>query len=129
MYEIIIGEKSYQLNFGMGFVRDLNKRVSVPIEGLPGVTQNVGLYMTLLQVVDGSLEALEDVIFAANKGCNPRISSLSVLDSFFEDESTDIEEVRENILNFCRSANCTKLDMVKVDKVRMMMEAQENLEN
>lgn len=116
MYEIIIGNTSYPLNFGMGFIKEMNKRESIPVDGMPGVKQAVGLQWALAKVTDGDLEALQDVIFCANKNCNPRLN-YNTLDEFFEDESTDIEGVKENILNFCRSANCTKQTMVKVDEL------------
>lgn len=49
MFELTINDAVYQFNFGMGFLRELNKRVSTPVDGLPDVKKNIGLRLEFLQ--------------------------------------------------------------------------------
>lgn len=37
MFELTINDTVYQFNFGMGFMREINKRVSAPVDGLKDV--------------------------------------------------------------------------------------------
>ena len=38
MYELEMNGQLVQLNFGMGFLREINRTVSAPVNGLNGVT-------------------------------------------------------------------------------------------
>ncbi|MBR5290160.1 MAG: hypothetical protein IKU28_04105 [Erysipelotrichaceae bacterium] len=110
MFELTINEKVYQFHFGMGFMREINKKVGVPVDGLPDVKNNIGLQYMVAGVIDGDLEALVEVLEVANKGKTPRITR-DQLDSFIDDENTDIESVFENVIDFLKSANATKKTM------------------
>ena len=110
MFELTINEKVYQFHFGMGFMREINKKVGVPVDGLPDVKKNIGLQYMVAGVIDGDLEALVEVLEVANKGKTPRITR-DQLDSFIDDENTDIESVFENVIDFLKSANATKKTM------------------
>lgn len=107
MFELTINEKVYQFHFGMGFMREINKKVGVPVDGLPDVKKNIGLQYMVAGVIDGDLEALVEVLDVANKGRTPRITR-DQLDSFIDDENTDIDSVFENVLDFLKNANATK---------------------
>lgn len=37
MMELTIKGQVYQFNFGMGFLREINKQTNMPVDGLPGV--------------------------------------------------------------------------------------------
>ena len=37
MMELTIKGQVYQFNFGMGFLREINKQTNVPVDGAPGV--------------------------------------------------------------------------------------------
>ena len=37
MYELTVNNQVVQFNFGMGFLREMNRKVSVPVEGMQGV--------------------------------------------------------------------------------------------
>ena len=47
MFELTINGTVYQFNFGIGFVRDINKRIQKPVEGVTGVKEDVGLAFTV----------------------------------------------------------------------------------
>lgn len=105
--EIEIFDKVYQFKFGMGFMREVNKLVSKPVDGVPGVKQNIGLQYTLAQIIDGDVEALIEALIIANKGCEPRITRTK-LDEYVESDDTDIEELFSKVKDFLRTANVTK---------------------
>lgn len=107
MFELTINNEVYQLNFGMGFLREMNQKISVPVDGMPGVKKNVGLRYGIANVIDGDIEALEEVIDLANKGQKPRLTR-KILDEYIEDESTDVDELFDTVVGFLKTANVTK---------------------
>ena len=115
MYELEMNGQVVQLNFGMGFLREINRTVSTPVNGLDGVTQNIGLRYTVAKLIDKDVEALVKVISVANKGCEPRVTE-GTIDAFVENEETDVDEVFENILGFLKKANATKNATLEVIK-------------
>ena len=107
MYELQINQSTYEFNFGLGFMRALNKTISVPVENIKGKTKEIGMQYKIAEVIDGAIEALEDVLLTANQGFSPRLER-SELDKHIEDENTDIDELFEKVLGFLKSANATK---------------------
>ena len=107
MYELQINQSTYEFNFGLGFMRALNKTISVPVDNIKGKTKEIGMQYKIAEVIDGDIEALEDVLLTANQGFSPRLER-SELDKHIEDENTDIDELFEKVLGFLKSANATK---------------------
>lgn len=107
MYELTVNDKVVQFNFGMGFLREMNRKVSVPVEGMQGVKQNIGLRYNVARLIDGDVEALVDVLDAANLGCEPRVTR-KTLDEFVDQADTDIDEVFSKVLGFLKTANATR---------------------
>ena len=71
MLELTINEQVYEFNFGMGFMREINKRVGTPVDGLPDIKKNIGLQYYIAGVMDGDVESLVDILDVANKGHDP----------------------------------------------------------
>lgn len=113
MFELTIDNQVYQFRFGMGFLKEMNKRVSVPVEGVKDVNRNVGLRYTVASLIEGDMEMLEDVLDVANKGQNPRLTR-AALESYLEDEDTDIDQLFEDVLDFLKKANCTRKTVMTV---------------
>lgn len=107
MFELTINGEVYQFKFGMGFMREVDKRIVRTVDGTNGKTKNIGLQYTIAGIIDGEVDTLVDVLDVANKGFNPRVTR-DLLDSYIEDESTDIDELFENVLDFLKKANATK---------------------
>lgn len=107
MFELTIKNEVYQFNFGMGFLREVNKRVIAKGESNTNATKNIGLQYMIGGIMDFDVEALVDVLEAANKGQNPRVTRV-LLDSYIDDESTDIDALFKDVLDFLSSANATK---------------------
>lgn len=114
MYELEMNGQVVELNFGMGFLREINKTVSAQVDGLKGVSQNIGLKYKVSQLLDSDVEALSDVIEIANKGCEPRVTK-GVIDAFIESDNTDINEVFEKVLGFLKTANATKKVVLEIE--------------
>lgn len=130
MYELKINGQMVKFNFGMGFLREINKTVAVPVDGLKDVKQNVGLRYNVGRLADNDVEALVEILFTANKGCDPRIT-MDELDAFINDENTDIDEVFEKTLGFLKKANATKNATLEalnaIEKEKAKREAMEKM--
>lgn len=107
MFELTINNEVYQLNFGMGFLREMNQKISVPVDGMPGVKKNVGLRYGIANVIDGDIETLEEVIDLANKGQKPRLTK-KILDEHIENEDTDVDGLFDTVVGFLKTANVTR---------------------
>lgn len=107
MMELTINDVVYQFNFGMGFLRETNKKISAPVDGLKDVNKNIGLRYLLAGIIDGDVESLVEVLDVANKGCNPRVAR-NMLDAYIDDDDTDIDALFDEVLDFLKSANATK---------------------
>ena len=122
MFELTINEKVYQFCFGMGFMLDINKEVGVPVDGLPGVSKNIGLRYYVAGIIDNDLEALCKVLLSANKNQAPRITD-KILYEYIDDPDTDIDKLFKDVLDFLSNANATK------KTVKELLAAVENQKN
>lgn len=105
--ELVINDKTYTLNFGMRFLRDINKKVETPIEFGSSIKQQIGLKYYVSLLLDGDITALSTVIITANAGQKPNLTQ-SVLDVYFDDEATDIDEIFDSVMEGLEKANATK---------------------
>lgn len=123
MFELTINDQVYQFKFGLGFMREINKQVRKPIEGMPGEMQDVGLQFAVASLIDEDPVALVDVLDIANKTEKPRVTK-AALDAYIEDESTDIDALFKEVLDFLCKANATKkialavMNMVEAEKAK-----------
>lgn len=116
MFEITIDGVVYEFKFGMGFIREINKTMSAPIDGVPGEKQNVGLRYKIGCLFDGDVEALVEVLDAANKTQKPRVTR-AALDAYIEDPETDIEKLFEDVIDFLSQSNATKKVAADIQKM------------
>lgn len=115
MMELTIDGKVYAFRFGMGFLREIDKTVEVPISGVPGKKENIGLQMAVRYLVGGDVVTLVDVLDIANKTETPRVTK-AMLDAYIEDENTDIDKLFDDTLDFLKNANATKKETNKILK-------------
>lgn len=102
MMELTINGTVYQFKFGMGFLREANKLTTVPVQGMPGTTKEIGArYLIASVVVDQEPNTLVDLLDLANKGENPRVTK-AMLDSYIDSEEVDIDELMEKQKIFYR---------------------------
>ncbi|WP_274954982.1 tail assembly chaperone [Anaerostipes butyraticus] len=115
MMELTINGQVYQFNFGMGFLREINKKIGVPIQGTKDAKKNVGLQYAVAGIVDNDVEELVNVLNAANKGQTPRVTQ-QMLDDYIDQEDTDIDALFDEVLDFLKKTNATKkttMDILK----------------
>ena len=99
MFELTINDTVYPFRFGMGFLREINKRVEMTYDEDTGAKRNIGLYYTIIDLMDGVLETLEDVLLAANQSEHPRLQK-TALDAYLEDENTDVDQLFADVREF-----------------------------
>ena len=112
--ELTINGQVYQFNFGMGFMREMNKKVSMPVDGVKDAKKNIGLRYAVAGIMDGDVEALEDLLLVANKG-HPRATT-EILDEYIDDPDTDINQLFEDTMGFLKNANATKKCVQNLEK-------------
>lgn len=115
MFELTINGKVYQFRFGMGFMREINKKVGTYVDGLPDVKKNMGLNYYVAGVLDGDVESLVEVLNVANKDQANRVT-MSELDAYIDNPETNIDKLFEDVIDFLSKANATK------KQVTMMLE-------
>lgn len=107
MMELTIKEQTYTFNFGMGFLREINKTAITNINGMDGVKANVGFRLAIINLFDKDVETLFKVLMIANKGQNPRLTE-SALEYYIDNECENIAALFDEVLDFLKRSNATK---------------------
>lgn len=116
MFELTINNTVYQFRFGLGFVREINKTVQMDINGSKNAKKDAGLQFAVADLMDGNPVGLVEILLTANKTESPRLSR-NDLDAYIEDDSTDIDALFEDVLDFLRNANATKKTVAAVEEM------------
>lgn len=123
MLELTINGVVYTFRFGMGFLREIDKKVTTKVDGTQA-SKDMGLQFYVASILDGDVAALIDVLNIANMKQNPRVTRDS-LDAYIDDECEDIDELFDKVINFLSSSNATKkvtVTMIQdVEKAKAMM--------
>lgn len=120
MLELTINGAVYNFKFGIGFMREMNKRQK---QTTNGITKEIGLQMGIAGIIDGDIEDLITILDISNKTESPRVTK-SLLEEYIEDANTDIDGLFEKVLDFLKEANVTKkltaqlLEMVAAEKAK-----------
>lgn len=114
-FEIEMNGTMYAFNFGMGFLKAINSRATEKVPN-SNYSVNVGAKYLMAQVMSDDVEALCDVLMTANKGENPRLTTKE-LESYIEDESTDIEALFKQVVDFFGKANATKMVYKEIQSI------------
>lgn len=108
MMELTIKGVVYEFNFGMGFMVDINKKITRGLTAeIPDAKKNVGLQFAVAGIIDNDLETLVDVLNVANKGMKPRVSTEDLY-YYIDNECEDIDELFNEVLDFFKKTNATK---------------------
>lgn len=103
--ELVINGKTYEFNFGMGFIRQIDPRHT---QNVNGITQNIGLIVEMAKIMEGDMIALYECLRMANKGFIPRLEPAE-FDKWVDDPDTDIEAVFNEVMGFFANSNCCKM--------------------
>lgn len=128
MFELTINDKVYQFNFGFGFRRELDPKVTRKIDGVSGRVEQLGVQMAIAGVMDGDIEDILTVLDCGNKGLDPRITRKE-LEEYIENPETDIDELREKVLDFLNRANATKNTVARLKELEAEQKAKKEAEN
>lgn len=105
--QITIGKKSIDLNFGVRFVRELDKLAGMEVE-VQGIKQKFGMGLTVtlpaLQQFDPA--TLSDVIYCAAWDNKPRPTQKAVDD--YIDSDDDLDKLFDKVLDELQKANAVK---------------------
>ena len=113
MFELTINDKVYGFNFGVGFVREVNKRNTQLING---IKKDVGLQYAIAAILDKDILETVELLLIANNGCAPRVSR-ALLDEYFDNQCEDIDAIFEELLDFFANSNATKQMLANVQKL------------
>ena len=123
--ELTINNKVYQFGFNIGFLRNINKTITVDVDGMDGVKRNVGLRYSVGLLLDGDLETLVDVLDLANKGQSTRLTKKAI-EEFIDNTDTDVDEVFDNVIEGLKQANATKKPtLATIEAIEKAQEQQE----
>lgn len=114
--QITIGKKTYNLNFGVRFVRELDKIAGVKVN-TQGVTQSFGMGLTVsmpsLRQYDPA--TLSDVLYCATWD-NKQRPSQNAIDDYIDNDDTDIIKLFDDVTAEMNKANAIKAVMSKMPK-------------
>ena len=106
MFELTIKNTVYQFNFGMGFMKEINKTITKQIEGATkGQVENVGMGFRIAGVVSYDAEALSEVLYYANRGFSPRVT-IADIDEYID--TCNIDDLFEKVIDELKKSNVTK---------------------
>lgn len=114
-FEIEMNGTPYAFNFGMGFLKAINSRATEKVPN-SNYSVNVGAKYLMAQVMSDDVEALCDVLMTANKGETPRLTQKE-LETYIEDETTDIEALFAQVVDFFGKANATKMIYKEIQSI------------
>lgn len=115
MMELEINGQVYGFNFGIGFLKEINKKITMPDESIPKKMKEVGLKYYVAELLDGDVLALVEILKTANIGTELRVTE-KVLSDYIDEESTDLDRLFEVVKDFLSKANATKKDFQKMQE-------------
>lgn len=115
--ELTINDKVYQFKAGFAFIREVEPMRKQKQNGLE---EDVGLNMLIGGLYDRDADDLLTVLYAMNKGQQPRVTRTD-LEEYIE-ECDDIEGLFKQVNDFLLESNCTKAKTAKLGQMydRMM---------
>ena len=111
--ELVINDKTYSFNFGMRFLKDINKKIETPIDFGSSIKQQIGLQYYVSLLLDEDVEALSMVLLTANAGQKLNITP-TIIENYFDDPETDLDDLFERVMEGLETANATKKTVAKV---------------
>lgn len=119
---LTIGDKEYEVNFGIRFVRELDKKYFTTDAN--GVKWGMGLEIMLPQILMANdALILSEVLYmgTCTLKCRPTPADVDT----FIDECEDIEALFDEVIEELKKQNATKTKLTEIEKI---IEAEKNLE-
>ena len=102
--QITVNEKLVELNFGIRFVRELDKKYHITLDG--GIRVGSGLENTVPLLMNGDILILEDVIQAAAWKAESKLTQ-EELDDYL-DSADDVDALFKSVLEELKNQNATR---------------------
>ena len=119
--ELEINGEMYKFRAGFAFIREIEPMKK---QKQNGVEQDVGLNYVIGGIIDGDAQALLMTLNAMNKSEDKRVKKAD-LEQYIEDECEDIDKLFEDVLDFLKSANCTRKKTEKFLEMVRDLEAEQ----
>lgn len=119
MLKLTINDVEYSFNFNIAFMRTMNKQHKEEAKEIFGenARANAGLAVAMMAVfIDDDIDELINILYEANSGMDPRIKK-GTLESYIDDDATDMEGLVAEVKNSLLSRNATKKEMQKVENL------------
>ena len=119
MFELKIDENTYKFNFGIGFMKDMNKRHKEDAKRIFGenARANQGLSIGLSNVfIDDDIEEFIEMLLLANKTFDPKVSRETIV-NYIDNDENDIDELLDTVKNSLSSSNSCKKEMKRVEEL------------
>ena len=104
--QITINDVTYYLNFGIGFIREMDQRFYQMVNG---VRYGVAMDMKFPALVVGEMVALSDVLYSGTHVAEQR-PKLNEVDDYVENHE-DLESVFAEVIEELKKSNATKAKM------------------
>lgn len=102
-----INGTQYPINFGIGFLKTINRQKQTQVANMDGVKKNIGLLYSAASIMDGDVEELINVILLGNQTEQPRLER-KTLETYIDEPETDIDGLFDTVMDFLSSANACK---------------------
>lgn len=129
MFELTINNNIYPLNFGFGFIREIDPKITRKIDGVNGKVEQLGLQYAIAGIIDGNFEDLVDVIATANKYADGDRLTRSDIEKHLENPETDVDALFEMVIDFLSRANCTKKTVANLQEAIKAEKAKQAAQN
>ena len=104
--------KVYEEKFGMGLMRELNKRYKIEKEGMSFA---IDLQAVLSEIYAGNVVSLSELLTLANKTESDKFTQAQ-LDEAFENVEIDVEKTFDDVTDALKESNVTKFATKNFEK-------------
>ncbi|WP_099974253.1 tail assembly chaperone [Lactobacillus terrae] len=108
---ININDKDYELNFGIGFLREIDKVAGLDVNG---VSMGMGMSKTLPAIQSYDMLALINVIYSATHACNPRPGIQDIEEYIGTLKDKDVEKLFTDVVKELKKSPVTRFQMNKM---------------
>lgn len=115
LLHLTIDGTEYTFKASFGFMRELNGTAKIPVQGMPGKTESIGMSYHFALLLAYNIETLEEILIMMNKQQKPTLKR-SDLEAYIENESTDIEGLFKTVVDFLEKSNVCKMAMKQTKK-------------
>ncbi len=122
MMTLEINGRVCELNFGIGFVRDLDERYY--LKSGNGIRFGNGLEIKAPMLLSGDAPTLAEFLYMGTAGMGDKRPTEQEIDAFI-DTAEDIEGVFSGVVDELKKSNACKIKMKRLEKE--IREAEENL--